>query len=394
MPEADSSLVKQRKQVLEQIHSVVVKVGTSVLTAEDGSLDRQRIDALSAQLCRIADSGRQVVMVSSGAVGAGVGKLGLPHRPTGMAQLQAVAAIGQTNLIQAYESGLAAKGRFAAQVLLTANDLRRRTGYLHVRNALTQIHELGAIAVINENDSVAVAELMTTFGDNDRLAAHVAGLMTNTLMIILSDVDGLYDGPPSLPTSKRIEVVAKLDDSIIALAQQHNSKVSKGGMASKLEAVTMATSHGHTAIIGPGRDDAVLDKIFAGEPIGTLFLPTRHTIRGRRRWIGGSATVDGKLHIDAGAAQAVCQRGSSLLAVGITNVVGSFKRGAVVAIIDPDGVEIARGLCNYPASEVKRIQGESSDRITDILGKCPYENVVHRNNLVLNRSVDATGEFV
>ncbi|TWT82682.1 Glutamate 5-kinase [Planctomycetes bacterium CA13] len=389
MAESDTSLIQHRKAAIDRSRCVVVKVGTSVLTAPDGSLDQHRINSLSAQLCRIADSGRQVVMVSSGAVGAGVGKLGLISRPSGLAQLQACAAIGQASLIQAYELGLSAGGRHAAQVLLTAMDLRRRSGYLHVRNALTQLHEFGAIAVINENDSVAVAELMTTFGDNDRLAAHVAGLMNDTLMIILSDVDGLYDGPPNLPTSERIHVVETLDESILALAEDHTGSMSTGGMASKLEAVTIATSHGHTAIIGPGHDDTVLDKIFAGEPIGTLFLPHERSIKGRRRWIGGTAPVAGTLHLDEGASKAVFQKGGSLLAVGITDVTGTFKRGSVVSLVDPSGHEIARGLCNYPSSEVSRILGQSSDYIEEILGTRPYENVVHRNNLVLNRNNDS-----
>ncbi len=176
-----------RNAVIDGAQSVLVKVGTRVLTDSEGKLDRYRIEVLSAQLCRIADSGRQVVLVSSGAVGAGVGKLGLDQRPTGLAQLQAIAAIGQTDLIQAYESSFSAMGRHAAQVLLTASDLRRRSGYLHVRNALTQIHAFGAIAIINENDSVAVSELMTTFGDNDQLAAQVAGLLTDALLITYGD---------------------------------------------------------------------------------------------------------------------------------------------------------------------------------------------------------------
>ncbi len=377
------SLVQIRRAAIENAQSVVVKVGTRVLTTPDGKLDRGRVDLLSAQLCRIADSGRQTVMVSSGAVGAGVGKLGLAKRPTNLAQLQAVAAIGQTDLIEAYEAGLASRGRHAAQVLLTATDLRRRSGYLHVRNALTQIHEFGAIAVINENDSVAVGELMTTFGDNDRLAAHVAGLLTDTLLVILSDVDGLYDGPPTDPKSKRIELVQNLDGSILALAEDHRSSVSKGGMASKLEAAKLATSFGHSVIIGPGRDDRVLDKIFDCQPIGTLFLPTEKSIRGRRRWIGRSASVAGVLQLDDGAVRAVAEKGSSLLAVGIKQVNGSFPQGAVVSLQNSQGIEIARGLCNYPSSEVEKILGKTSDQIVEILSHYPYENVVHRNNMVL-----------
>ncbi len=372
-----------RLQVLESVRSVVVKVGTRVLTTADGKLDLQRIDCLAAQLCRVAETGRQTIMVSSGAVGAGVGKLGLKERPRGLAELQAVAAIGQTDLIQAYENSLASHGRHAAQVLLTASDLRRRSGYLHVRNAFTQIHAFGAIAVVNENDSVAVAELMTTFGDNDRLAAQVAGLLNDSLLVILSDVDGLYDGSPGDPQSERIPCVNSLDEAVFALAEDHTGNTSKGGMSSKLQAARVALSHGHPTIIGPGRDDTVLDKIFAGDDIGTLFMPPEKAIRGRRRWIGSAARVAGRLVLDAGASRAVREKGRSLLAIGIIAVEGSFSRGSVVSIVDPSGHEIARGLCNYPSDEASLIIGASNEKIAEILGHRPYENVVHRNNLVL-----------
>ena len=390
MTTPSSSSAAVRRAVIENARSVVVKVGTRVLTTEEGKLDRRRIDLLAAQLCRIADTGRQTLMVSSGAVGAGLGKLGLDQRPLGLAQLQAIAAIGQTDLIQAYEFSLAAMGRHAAQVLLTAADLRRRSGYLNVRNALSQIHAFGSIAIINENDSVAVSELMTTFGDNDRLAAQVAGLLSDAILIILSDVDGLYDGPPTDPSSRRLEIVDMIDDKIMAMAQGHQDVHSKGGMASKLEAAQVATSHGQPTIIAPGRDDQVLDKIFSEVPIGTLFLPPEKSIRGRRRWIGSAARVSGSLLLDAGAAAAVCKKGSSLLAIGITKVTGSFQRGSVVSLHDPSGQEIARGLCNYPSSEVEKIIGQPSDKISEILGHRPYENVVHRDNLVMIADTNRT----
>ncbi len=385
---SSGKIANHRRVVIENAQSVVVKVGTRVLTTPSGKLDRNRIDLLASQLCRIADTGRQTIMVSSGAVGAGLGKLGLSERPTGLSQLQAIAAIGQTDLIQAYESSIAKHGRHAAQVLLTAADLRRRSGYLNVRNALTQIHAFRSIAVVNENDSVAVSELMTTFGDNDRLAAQVAGLLSDALLIILSDVDGLYNGPPNHPDSKRIELVEAIDDAVISLAEDHRGSLSKGGMASKLEAARIATSHGHPTIIAPGHDDQVLDKIFSEQPIGTLFLAPDKSIRGRRRWIGSAARVEGSLTLDKGAAKAVCENGSSLLAIGITHVNGSFQRGSVVSLFTPDGQEIARGLCNYPSTEVAKIIGQPSDKITDILGHRPYESVVHRDNLALVSSSD------
>jgi glutamate 5-kinase len=365
----------------------VVKVGTRVLTTPDGKLDLHRIELLAAGLSHIADTGRHVIMVSSGAVGAGMGKLNLSKRPAGLAQLQAVAAVGQTDLIQAYDQALAPKGWHAAQVLLTTADLRRRSGYLNVRNALAQIHEFKSIAIVNENDCVAVSELKTTFGDNDRLAAQVASLLRASILIILSDVDGLFDGPPNHANSKKLELVESVDDNIRAMAQVHLESSSKGGMASKLEAAAIAASLGHPTIIAPGRDDRVLQKIIAGESIGTLFLADQErSIRGRRRWIGASASVDGVITIDDGAVRAVRDRGSSLLAIGITKVNGPFKRGSVVSLQDSRGMEVARGLCNYPSAEVEKILGKTSDAISDILGHCPYESVVHRDNLVISVS--------
>ena len=240
-----------RLAAIEAARSVVVKVGTRVITTADGKLDRHRIDLLAEQLCRIADTGRQTVMVSSGAVGAGMGKLGLEKRPSGLAQLQAVAAIGQADLMQAYESSLSKMGRHASQVLLTAEDLRRRSAYLNVRNALIQIHAYNSIAIVNENDSVAVSELMTTFGDNDRLAAQVAGLLPDPSDHTL-DIDGLYDGPPDHPDSNRIDLVKTVDESILAAQDQQNHH-SKGGMSSKLDAAQVVTSHGQTMIIALSR---------------------------------------------------------------------------------------------------------------------------------------------
>lgn len=377
------SLPDPRVDAIRNAQSVVVKVGTRVLTDPTGKLDSRRIECLAAGLCAIADTGRQTIIVSSGAVGAGVGKLGLGERPAGLAQLQAVAAVGQADLIQAYESALARGGRHAAQVLLTRNDLRRRSGYLNVRNALSRIHDYGAVAVVNENDSVAVAELMTTFGDNDHLAAQVAGLFSDSLLIILSDVAGLFDGPPEDDSSRKLDLVESIDERVMAMAQSHRSTTSKGGMASKLAAAQLAISHGQAAIIGPGRTDDVLQRVMAAENIGTLFLPKGRSIRGRRRWIGASAEIEGTLVVDAGAVTALRGDGRSLLAIGVTDVRGDFEAGAAVSVVDAEGEEIARGLCNYPSNEVRRIVGQPSESIADILGHRPYDSVVHRDNMTL-----------
>lgn len=372
-----------RREVIDRTKCVVVKVGTRVLTTADGKLDTDRVDKLAMQLARIADSGRQTIMVSSGAVGAGVAKLNLPQRPNAIADLQAVAAIGQADLIKAYESALTKHGYHVAQVLLTKNDLRRRSGYLHVRNALRGIHDHGAIAVVNENDSVAVAELKTTFGDNDRLAAHVAGLFNDAMLILLTDVHGLYDGHPDDKESQKIALVRDLDNDVMSLADDADSSVSKGGMEGKLRASKLATSHGHPTIIGPGRQDDVLDQIFSGANVGTLFVPPKRTLRGRRRWIGSAAIVHGRIQVDAGAAKAILHHGRSLLAVGILRVEGSFAHGDVVCILDTDGNEIGRGLSNYRSNEVCLIAGKPNKDIEVMLGHRPYENVVHRDNLVL-----------
>lgn len=361
----------------------VVKVGTRVLTDSSGRIDLHRIKSLAEGLNAIADSGRRAVLVSSGAVAAGVAKLNLPHRPTNLAALQAVAAVGQTDLIRIYERYLAAGGRHAAQVLLTAADLRRRSGYLNVRNTLAKIHDLRCIPVINENDSVAVAELMTTFGDNDSLAAAVDGLYNDSVLVILSDVAGLYDGPPTSERAKVIDVVQGVTDAIRSLAQPHDSRTSRGGMISKIEAAAKANSHGHAAIIAPGTDDRVLQKILAGQSVGTLFRPDRQPIRGRRRWIRAEAEVAGRLVVDRGAVAALTDTGASLLAVGMTAVIGNFRRGDVVDVVDDRNKIVAKGLVNYPSAEAAKLCGHQAHEIESILGHRPDEAVVHRDNLVL-----------
>ncbi|MEM9587159.1 MAG: glutamate 5-kinase [Planctomycetota bacterium] len=383
MSELEGSESLLRRAVIDGATTIVVKVGTRVLTQNDGRLDLHRIACLAGQLSRIADTGRQVVMVSSGAVGAGVAKLGLDRRPQGLAKLQAVAAVGQADLIRAYDEALAKQGRHAAQVLLTPSDLRRRSGYLHVRNALEGIHEYGSIAIVNENDSVAVSELRTTFGDNDRLAAQVAGLFTDVLLVLLTDIDGLYDGHPTDESSEQIPLVRDLDDEVMGMAKQHTATDSKGGMKGKLEAARLAASHGHPVIIGPGRDGQVLDKIVAADPVGTLVMPQGKVVRGRRRWIGAAADVSGRLTLDEGATKAIEQQGRSLLPIGVTDVSGNFPRGSVVALDAPDGREIARGLSNYRSSELLKIIGRNSSEVPELLGHRSYECVIHRNNLTL-----------
>ena len=236
--------------------------------------------------------------------------------------------------------------------------------------------------MINENDSVAVAELMTTFGDNDRLAAAVAALMSDAMLIILSDVSGVYDRSPDQPGAQIISLVPEINDEVLGLARDKASKLSKGGMGSKLRAAQMATSHGHPVVIAGGRNENVLTRILAGHPEGTMLLPGIRAVRGRRRWIGWAAEIAGKVILDAGAAKAIENDGRSLLAIGVTEVLGEFSKGAVISLVSPDSHELARGLTNYSSSDLLKICGCRSDEILVILGHRPYEEVVHRDNMV------------
>lgn len=375
-----------RQEIAATADTIVVKVGTRVLSRSNGQLDEERITHLAEELSQIRESGRRVVLVSSGSVAAGMGRLGLNRRPTDLAQLQAVAAIGQTNLIETYDRTFRKRGRNAAQVLLTAEDMQDRTRYLNVRNTLVSLLGFDTIPIINENDTVAVEELRITFGDNDRLAALVTNLLRAPLLVMLSDVDGLFDGDPADPKSKVIPTVSRLDDSVRALARDVATGLSKGGMASKLEAARMVTAAGENAIIANGHQAGVLGRILSGETVGTLLLAEGKSVSPWKRWIGFSARPHGKLHLDRGAVRAVTDQGRSLLAIGITDAEGEFIKGDVVALCDQDGKEIARGLTNYRASEIHQIKGLKSDRIAQVLGHRPYEEVVHRDNLTLVRA--------
>ncbi|MCH8924245.1 MAG: glutamate 5-kinase, partial [Planctomycetes bacterium] len=316
-----------RQEIATAAHTIVVKVGTRVLTGAGGLLNGERVESLAEELHKLMETGRNVVLVTSGAVGAGLGQLQLSRRPTNLAQLQAVAAVGQSHLIEVYDRGLRAHGRHAAQVLLTAHDLDDRTAYLNVRNTIRALFEFGALPIINENDTVSVDELMTTFGDNDRLAAMVTNLIRAPLLVLLSDVDGLYDGDPREAASKLIPTVTRLDESIYRLARDTATGTSKGGMASKLEAARIVTVAGENVIIANGRTPGNLAKIVAGESVGTLILAGGRSIRSFKRWVGFTAQPRGALVLDAGARQAIEKKGKSLLAIGVTAASGSFKKG-------------------------------------------------------------------
>jgi glutamate 5-kinase len=372
-----------RQEVATSAHTLVVKVGTRVLTGSDGSLDESRVAALAEELHQVMATGRKVALVTSGAVGAGIGRLGLTKRPTELAKLQAVAAVGQSHLMEAYDRGLRLHGRHAAQVLLTAEDLDDRTRYLNVRNTIRALFDFGAVPIINENDTVSVDELRTTFGDNDRLAAMVTNCLRAPLLVILSDVAGLYDGDPQLPTSQVISTVTKLDAQVYELAKDKLTGLSKGGMASKLNAARIATTAGESVIIASGRQPGSLSQILAGERVGTLFVAQGSTIKSWKRWIGFTVQPRGQITIDDGACRALNEQGRSLLAIGVAQVEGIFRKGDVVSIRTSQGAEIARGLTNYNSDDLQKIIGHRTEEIAAILGGCPYEAVVHRDNLAI-----------
>ncbi len=372
-----------RQEIVTAAHTMVIKVGTRVVTRPDGILNIARITRLAEEISQLEDLGHHVVLVSSGAVGAGMGQLGLTQRPTDVADLQAVAAVGQARLIEAYDQTLRKHGRSAAQVLLTAQDLDDRTRYLNVRNTIRALLDYRAVPIINENDTVAVDELVMTFGDNDRLAALLTTLLQAPLLIMLSDVDGLYDGDPSDSSSRRIAVVEQLDDRTYSFVRDGRSAMSKGGMASKLDAARIVTRAGENVIIANGHEPDVLQAIAAGQPVGTLVLAQGKTICSRKRWIGFSARLCGHLIVDAGARQAIGYQGGSLLAIGVVGVGGNFRKGDLVALRDPAGQEFARGLTNYRSDDLERIKGLRSDRIAQVLGHRPYEEVIHRDNLTV-----------
>lgn len=377
-----------RQEITATAETIVVKVGTRVLTGADGALDEARIASLSEEIHKLRAGGRNVAVVSSGAVGAGMGRIGLRQRPKDLATLQAVAAIGQSYLVEVYERSLRAFGHHAAQVLLTASDLDERTRYLNVRNTIVTLFELGAVPIINENDTVSVEELQTTFGDNDRLAAMVTNLIRAPLLILLSDVEGLYNGDPREPGATLVPTVTRLDDSIMALVRDVKTGLSKGGMASKLAAARMATISGENVIIASGKQTGTLTRIMAGESVGTLFVAQGQTIASRKRWIGFTAQTRGHLVLDDGARRAIEKQGRSLLAIGVVDAVGAFKKGDIVGLRDAAGQEFARGLVNYSADEVRRIKGLKTEAIAVTLGHCPYQEVIHRDNMAVTTSND------
>lgn len=357
---------------------VVVKIGSSSLTDEAGRVDRARIEAVASSCASLLDSGTEVVIVSSGAIAAALGELGLAERPRDVALQQAAASIGQVALATAWQQAFAAHGRLTGQVLLTESDVIRSQTYSNVRSALEALLQLGTVPVINENDTTATHEIR--FGDNDRLAALVAQLLGADLLVLLTDVDALYTAPPSEPGARRIDVVedaARLTGVSIGSV---GSSVGTGGMVTKLTAAQLAATTGTASVMTSA---AQLQEAVSGEDVGTFF-PAHH---GRRRsrlvWLRFATRGAGVLHVDAGAAEALRTRRRSLLAVGVQRVEGTFPEGVPVDVCDPEGSMVARGLVGFGSDELTGMLGRSSAELRELMGERGRRPVLHRDHLVL-----------
>ena len=360
----------------------VIKIGSALLTSDGQGLNREVLAPWLDQMTALRHGGADLVLVSSGAVAEGMARMGWKRRPQTLHELQAAAAIGQMGLIRAYEDGFDQRGLRTAQVLLTRDDLVDRNRYLNARTTLRTLLTLGVIPVINENDTVATDELR--FGDNDTLAALVANLIEADLLVLLTDQDGLFDRDPRFSAAASLIPETRVDNPLLdAVAGGSASGLGLGGMVTKVRAARLAARSGTPTVIAPGRGQGVLTRLRAGEPVGTLLIPVQEAQAARKQWLAGHLVVRGRLTLDAGAVKALRTQGTSLLAVGVTAVKGAFERGEVVACLDPDGREVARGLVNYDAQETARIAGQPSSRFEAILGYLNEAELIHRDNLVL-----------
>ncbi|MBE3068737.1 MAG: glutamate 5-kinase [Planctomycetes bacterium] len=366
----------QRRDLMGRVRSLVVKLGSNVLADEGGRLDASRIAAIAGQVVTLKDRGLRVAVVSSGAIAAGLGLLGLERRPDALPALQACASVGQSQLMMMFDEALRAHGRHAAQILLVRGDVEDRTRYLNIRNCIAALQGYGAVPIINENDTVSVDEIR--FGENDVLAAMVTNLLRADLLVLLTTVEGVFRDKAR---RDRFDVVADMAE-VMAAADGTRSSLGTGGMPTKLEAARMVVAAGEMAAIANGRREGVLTDLLAGEPVGTLFVPKAAKMGARSRWIGLTRRPRGRLLVDAGAAKAVRAR-KSLLASGITGVEGAFARGDVVAVVDPDGRTLAQGLANYADDDVAKIKGLRTSQFAAVLGERTYDEVIHADNLVL-----------
>jgi glutamate 5-kinase len=360
----------------------VIKIGSSLLTNDGQGLAAEAIDGWVAQIAGLRREGREVLLVSSGAVAEGMTRLGWKKRPHALHELQAAAAVGQMGLVQAYESRFQQFGLHTAQILLTHDDLADRQRYLNARSTMRTLLRLGVIPIVNENDTVTTDEIR--FGDNDTLAALVANLIEADLLVVLTDQSGMYDGDPRRNADARLIAEAEANDATLeSMAAGTGGALGRGGMLTKVRAARRAARSGALTLIAPGRAPDILRRIASDEPVGTRLYPSSEPLAARKQWLAGQLQVRGQLELDAGAVKVLSRDGKSLLPVGVTRVSGAFGRGDLVACVGPDGAELARGLVNYSAEESRRIIGQPSSRIAELLGYIDEPELIHRDNLVL-----------
>jgi glutamate 5-kinase len=371
----------KRREDLRKCGRIVVKVGTSSITYPTGKVNLGKMELLARELSDLHSAGREIVLVSSGAVGAGVGKLNCPP-PSSLPRKQALAAIGQGILMHMYEKFFSEYSKIVAQVLLTRDCFSDSGRYLNSRNTLFSLLEFGVIPIVNENDTVTVEELR--FGDNDTLSAMVACNAEADLLVILSDIDGLYDSDPRKNKSARlIREVSEITEAMVEGSKAKGSALSSGGMYTKLAAARMTMASGIPLVIASSGEPDVIRRAADGENVGTLFIPSHGSYAARRQWIAVGSATAGAAVVDGGAAEALLRRGKSLLPSGVVKLEGGFGVGDVIAVKNSDGVEIARGISNYSREEAEKIMGRRTGEIEKILGRKDYEELIHRNNMAV-----------
>ncbi len=374
--------MSSNREKLKQSKRWVVKLGSALLTDKGCGLKHERLDSWIAQIAALGKQGIEVVIVSSGAVAEGITRLGWKQRPTQVHQLQAAAAVGQMGLIQAYEFGFQKYGKHTAQILLTHEDVANRERYLNARTSINTLISLGVIPIINENDSVATDEIR--FGDNDTLAGMVANLIEAEVLVLLTDQDGLYTADPTRDKNATLLHEVSVDDAELDTYAGEGGVLGRGGMRTKIKAARIAAHSGTQTLIASGNETDVMLRLAKAETIGTLFTGKEVTVNARRLWLAGQGKMKGSVSVDDGAVRALTENNKSLLPVGIRQVNGEFNRGEVIACLDMNGNEIARGLTNYNSSQAKTIMGKTSQEILDLLGSLDEDEFIHRDNLLVN----------
>ena len=374
---------KAFREALKKAKRIVVKVGTSTITYANGKRNFSQIDRLARELSDLQNQGKEMILVSSGAVAVGVDRLGLPAKPSTIPGKQACAAVGQGVLMHTYEKLFADYGQIVAQVLITRTEAIDRHRYTNCRNTFMTLLQQGVIPIVNENDVVALDELK--IGDNDNMSALVAGIVDADLVIILSDIDGLYTANPAThPEATLVHTVQEITPEIEASAGGVGSSRGTGGMATKIQAAKAATNSGIQLVIASGTEKNAIPRILQGEEIGTLFVSRENRLQFRKRWLAFGAKIQGSIVVDDGCAKAIRKAGGcSILPAGIYQVVGDFQSGSTVSVIDKEGHELARGLVHYTAAELEKIKGCKSGDIEGILGHKNFDEVIHRDDLVI-----------